>query len=101
MRGEYSIVRYVPEPKRGEYVNVGVVLISESQGGLWTRFRGPSSYSNYPPYLRPPNDIIESFERHLNQIPKEEKSVDFSLLLRNLNQDLQNILQTVEPHECT
>src|SRR3989442_651238 len=101
MQGEYAIVRYVPQPERGEFVNLGVVLVSGSQGSLWTRFRDSSSFKKYPLYLRPPNEVITSFEKHLQRIPEEKGKEELSTLLENLRHDLQNSIQTGEPHPCT
>jgi hypothetical protein len=100
MRGEYSVIKYVPQPERGESVNLGVVLVSGDEGNVWTQFRESSSFKNYPSYLRPDPEIVKSFEKHLNKIPKEKVSGDLSSLLENLRHDLQNSIQTGEPHAC-
>jgi hypothetical protein len=100
MEGAYTVVKYVPQPERGESVNLGVVLVSGSEGIVWTHFRESSSFNRYPSYLRPNPDIVKSFEKQLNDIPKETGKADLSSLLQNLRHDLQNSIQTGEPHPC-
>jgi hypothetical protein len=101
MRGEYSIVKYVPQPERGETVNLGVVLVAGSEGNVWTHFRPSSSFSRYPIHLRPDPQILKSFEKYLNDIPKEKGKGDLSSILHDLTHDLQNSIQTGEPRPCT
>lgn len=100
MQGEYSIIKYVPQPERGESVNLGVVLVSGSQGQVWTCFRDSSSFNDYPAYLRPAPEIIRSFENNLHNLPQERSSGEISTLLTDLKHDLQNSIQTGEPHPC-
>ena len=101
MQGVYSIVKYVPQPERGESVNLGVILVSGSQGRLWTCFRDSSSFKDYPPFLRPADEIIASFEKHIQRIPEDKSRKELATLLTDLRHDLQNSIQTGEPHACS
>jgi hypothetical protein len=99
-RGEYSIIRYVPQPEREESVNLGVVLVSGAQGALWTLFRDASSFIEYPPYLRPNDEVIHSFENQLKHIPQQTGQKELSTILGDLRHDLQNSIQATQPKAC-
>lgn len=101
MIGEYSIIRYVPQPEREESVNLGVVVVSGTTGELWTRFRDASSFVGYPPHLKPNRVVIQSFEKHLQELTRSESNANFSKILGTMRHDLQNTIQITEPHSCT
>lgn len=93
-------MKYVPQPERGESVNLGVVLVAGNEGAVLTHFRPSSSFSKYPSHLRPDPQILKSFEKYLNDIPKEKGKADLSTILHDLTHDLQNSIQTGEPRPC-
>ncbi len=90
---EFRLIRYVPDPIKGEFLNIGVVLRAEGEGGQavarftrdWSRVR----------CLHPDADVemIEAFESELNEQLTRESGGEAKPVLRLLEETLSNSLQ--------
>lgn len=101
MDGVYSVIRYVPEPERGESVNIGPVLISCDDGKVLSHLRNFESFTKYPTHLRPPKQILTSVRSYVNTFPERIQGQEPLSFLGAIHHDLENNIQTSEPHPCT
>ena len=82
-------------------MSLGLVLFSENQGKVWTHFRSPKSFANYPRHLQPDKTVLRSFENYLKAVPKQKRKNELSAVLADLKHDLANSIQISDPHACT
>ncbi|MDE1852210.1 MAG: DUF3037 domain-containing protein [Thaumarchaeota archaeon] len=100
LHGLYSVIQFVPQPERGEAINVGLVLVSDNGKQVWTHFRKASSFSRYPYHLRPNPEALKSFEFNLKKHPQVAEIEEPLSFLSTLHHDLRNSVQASEPHAC-
>lgn len=106
MRYVYSVVRFVPDPARGEFINVGAIVGSE-ESSEWQlrqlenpkRARSVDDHRTLPivwSFLDNVGRIIDDFDEAVNQVtdPNVELSEDW---LKQLYIDHQNIVQLSPP----
>jgi len=98
---EFFLIRYVPDPMKGEFVNIGVLLRDLS---------GPQPAPAYVRFTRdwarvrcmdPGADIemLEALEQELTQ-RLEERREDMPYVLKTLEDSLSNGLQITEARAC-
>ncbi len=100
MHGVYSVVRYVPRPERGESINIGLILVSAEDGRVWLQFRKSVAFSNYPPHLRPPKELLQSVKSYVDTLQQRMHGAEPMTFLSGVQHDLENNVQTSEPHPC-
>jgi hypothetical protein len=96
---EFFLVRYVPDPVKNEFVNIGVLLRASSQGGGETLLRFTRSWSRVR-CLDPDADIaaLEALEVEIRQ--KLRESFDLKPVLVSLEDTLSNNLQITPSQGC-
>ena len=100
MHGVYSVVQYVPSPERGESINIGMILISTEDGRVWLQFRNSVAFSDYPPHLRPPEELLQSAISYADSLHQRMEGIEPMAFLSGVHHDLENNVQTSEPHPC-
>ncbi len=90
MRGFYGLVKYVPNPARGEGINIGLVLASENKQLMLARFRDRFPSSKDLGYLIPDEKTVKSFANNL------KKDIE----LNEFSHDLANSIQISELRPC-
>jgi len=97
---EFFLVRYVPDPVKNEFVNIGVLLrASGDRGGGETLLRFTRSWSRVR-CVDPDADIaaLEALEVEIRQ--KLRESLDLKPMLVSLEDTLSNNLQITPPQGC-
>src|SRR5271155_3665327 len=89
---EFFLVRYVPDPVKNEFVNIGVLLRATGQGGGETLLRFTRSWSRVR-CMDPDADIaaLEALEVEIRQ--KLRESFDLKPILVSLEDTLSNNVQ--------
>ena len=93
---EFSLVRYVPDPVKGEFVNIGVLLREAADAGRpvvrftrdWSRVRCLDAGVDV--------ELLESLESEMNQRLSVEERADTKPMLQVLEDTLSNSLQITE-----
>ena len=98
MKFTYSVVRYVPDTARGEFVNVGVLLFN-TQDGTW-RFRQVSDWSRAQKFgtigsLASLKSVLEDVHYAIHADLFSEAAADS--WLSKLHSDHRNVVQFTEP----
>lgn len=95
---EFFLVRYVPDPIRGEYVNVGVLLRDAGGGSAevrftrdWSRVRCADPDADI--------DMLEALEQEIARRLMEHRE-DTPYVLKTLEDTLSNGLQITEAKAC-
>ena len=96
---EFFLVRYVPDPVKNEFVNIGVLLRSSSEGGGETLLRFTRSWSRVR-CMDPDADVgaLEELELEIRQ--KLRESFDLKPMLASLEDTLSNNLQITPSQGC-
>ncbi len=95
-RCEFSLIRYVPDPVKNEFVNIGVLLREASQDGAaktelrftqdWKRVRCVDPHADV--------HMLEALEGELRE------RITSPELMRILGESLSNVVQMTEPKAC-
>lgn len=95
---EFFLVRYVPDPVRGEFVNIGVLLRDAGSSAAqvrftrdWTRVRCADPGADI--------DMLEALEQEIERRLTEHRE-DTPHVLRTLEDTLSNGLQITEAKAC-
>lgn len=93
--GTYSVVRYVPDPRRNEGTNIGVVVASNLQETFRFKFLSGFTGKGIPTADKP---VLKAFKRQFEgDVREEAESRSPESLLQELFEDLQNSIQFTEP----
>lgn len=95
---EFFLVRYVPDPVRGEYVNIGVLL--RDAGGAAARVSFTRDWSRVR-CADPDADVemLEALEQEIEQRLTEHRE-DMPYVMKTLEDSLSNGLQITEAKAC-
>jgi len=96
---EFFLVRYVPDPVKNEFVNIGALLRATGQGGGETLLRFTRSWSRVR-CMDPDADIaaLEALEVEIRQ--KLRESFDLKRILISLEDTLSNNVQITPSQGC-
>jgi hypothetical protein len=96
---EFFLVRYVPDPVKTEFVNIGVLLRATGQGGGETLLRFTRSWSRVR-CMDPDADIaaLEALEVEIRQ--KLRETFDLKPILVSLEDTLSNNVQITPSQGC-
>jgi Protein of unknown function (DUF3037) len=95
----FSLIRYVPDPVRGEFANIGVLLREANQPAAahlrftrdWARVRCLDADADIP--------LLEALEAEIAaRLPNS--STDYKPILSTLEDSLSNSIQITEPRAC-
>lgn len=102
-RGYYSLIRYVPNPRRDEAINIGVMLVTKSREFADVRLLESIPRASRLAYLLPNERIISAvstFTRDYLEEYVSEKKVSPADMLDELSHDLANSVRVESPMIC-
>lgn len=92
----YTLIRWVPEPARGEFVNVGAVVFSntdEDGGGVQQRTSKLSRANRLGPT---PEDLLDIIDRMMGQLWITDPEWRYGVAMQ-MNHDHRNLIQFTVP----
>jgi hypothetical protein len=92
----YTLIRWVPNPARGEFVNIGVVTFSDSDADGSGVYQRTSHLARANRLGKTPEDMLSIIERMMGSMWITDPEARYGVAMQ-MNHDHRNLIQFTQP----